>query len=95
MANRDRAPEHVWLAEDGTPAKTLSDPNVSPLIDSVRNTPIRKNRLRFPEEVMGFVKEHLHGYIAEYLTCCSSADECGQAILFCEAGDHFRRAVLL
>jgi len=30
---------------------------------------------------------------AEHLACCSCAHECGEAILLCEAGNHFRRAV--
>src|SRR5260370_18417056 len=31
----------------------------------------------------------------EYLTGCSHANECSEAILFCETGDHFRRAVVM
>lgn len=64
MAKRE-SPEDIWLAENGEAKQPLSDPTISPLIDSVRNTPITTHRLCFPKELKPLVKEHLQSYLSE------------------------------
>jgi len=61
---KDIKPEDIWLSENGVATEPLSNPTVSPLIDSVRNIQIVTRRLCFPAEVQDLVKRHL----AEYLT---------------------------
>jgi putative nucleotidyltransferase with HDIG domain len=62
---KGKVPEDIWLAERGVAKHNLSDPAVSPLIDSLRNTPITAKRLCFPEEMKGLVKKHLQSYLTD------------------------------
>lgn len=62
---KNKSPEDIWLAENGEGKKPLSDPTISPVIDSVRNTPITTHRLCFPKELKSLVKEHLQAYLSD------------------------------
>lgn len=64
FVTKGKFPEDIWLAEDGIAKFNLSDPLVSPLIDSLRNTPIAATRLCFPLEVKEIVRKHLKPYLA-------------------------------
>lgn len=57
----------IWLTEQGEAKNSLSDPRVSPLIDSLRNTPITAKRLCFPVEMKGLVRKHLQSYLTDQL----------------------------
>jgi hypothetical protein len=61
---KDKKPEDIWLSENGVATEPLSNPTVSPLIDSVRNIQVVTQRICFPAEVRDLVKK----YLAEYLT---------------------------
>jgi uncharacterized protein len=61
---KDKKPEDIWLSENGAATEPLSNPTVSPLIDSVRNIQVITQRICFPAEVKDLVKK----YLAEYLT---------------------------
>lgn len=63
--SKDRKPEDIWLAEGGAALQVLSDPSVSPLIDSIRNTRIAVQRVCFPEEVKDLVTKHLQPYLTD------------------------------
>ena len=60
---KDKVPEDVWLAENGIATHTLSDPSISPLVNSVRNTQIAIRRLCFAAELKEIVMEHLGEYV--------------------------------
>jgi hypothetical protein len=63
--SKERKPEDIWLAEQGSVVAGLSDPNVSPLIDSIRNTRIAVQRVCFPAEVRALVSKHLQPYLSD------------------------------
>jgi uncharacterized protein len=64
---KQRSPEDIWLAENGRANQPLSDPNISPLIDSLRNTSITTHRLCFPKELKDVVREHLQPYLSDHV----------------------------
>jgi HD superfamily phosphohydrolase len=68
FVTKGKVPEDIWLAEDGNATCNLSDPQVSPLIDSLRNTPIAATRLCYPAEVKDLVKKHLQPYLTDRLS---------------------------
>ncbi|HVB58592.1 MAG TPA: HD domain-containing protein [Candidatus Acidoferrales bacterium] len=65
---KDRTPEDIWLAEGGQAKFNLSDPRVSPLIDSLRNIPIAATRLCFPSEMKELVRKHLQPYLTNFVS---------------------------
>lgn len=69
---KGKVPEDIWLSENGEAKHSLSDPQVSPLIDSLRNTTITAKRLCFPKEMKDLVKKHLQSYLADQLNGESS-----------------------
>lgn len=58
--------EDIWLAENGVVTQGLSDPTISPMIDSIRNTRIAVQRLCFPKEVQELVETCLKDYLTDY-----------------------------
>jgi len=77
FVTKGKAPEDIWLAERGQVRHSLSDPQVSPLIDSLRNTTIAAKRLCFPAELRTLVSTHLQLYLADELR----DDESSQLLL--------------
>lgn len=63
--SKERKPEDIWLAESGAVSAGLSDPSVSPLIDSIRNIRVATHRVCFPGEVKDLVKAHLGAYLTD------------------------------
>jgi len=63
--SKDKKPEDIWLSENGIATEPLSNPTVSPLIDSVRNTQIITQRLCFPYDVTNLVEKHLREYLTD------------------------------
>jgi hypothetical protein len=63
----DKRPEDIWLAEGGLGKQVLSEPAVSPLINSVRNTRVTTRRLCFPKELRPRVEEYLRPYLSDKL----------------------------
>jgi len=67
LAYADRmgtAPEDIVLAHRGRIAGCMSDRDVSPLINSIRNEPRRLQRLCFPAEMRRLVERRLKAFIA-------------------------------
>jgi HD superfamily phosphohydrolase len=64
---KGKVPEDIWLAENGQATHSLSEPQVSPLIDSLRNTTVAANRLCFPSEMKELVRKHLQPYLTDHL----------------------------
>ncbi len=76
FVTKGKVPEDIWLAESGKAKCNLSDPQVSPLIDSLRNTPIAATRLCFPAEMKTLVRKHLQPYLTDHM-----AQESAQLVL--------------
>jgi HD superfamily phosphohydrolase len=58
---KNKASEEIWVSQDGKGRQRLSE--ISPLIQSISNTPIVTRRLCFPKELYALVLKHLESYV--------------------------------
>lgn len=59
---KNKESEEIWVAKSGRGRNTLSE--ISPLIQSISNTPVVTRRLCYPKELHDLVLKHLENYIA-------------------------------
>jgi HD superfamily phosphohydrolase len=62
---KDKSPEDIWLAEKGVAKQSLSNQTASPLINSIRNTPVTTQRFCFPKELKLLVYQYLAPYLLD------------------------------
>jgi len=65
FVTKSKSPEDIWLAERGEAKQPLSNPTVSPLIDSLRNAPVVTRRLCFPKELKPLIRKHLQPFLRD------------------------------
>jgi len=70
---KEKSPEDIWLAEDGEAKQPLSNPTVSPLIDSVRNKATTTRRMCYPAELKTLVSKHLQQYLSDLIDVSGTA----------------------
>jgi hypothetical protein len=72
---KDKSPEDIWLAEKGVAKQALSNQTASPLINSIRNTPVTTQRLCFPKELKSLVYKYLSPYLLDADEIASASNQ--------------------